>query len=71
MKNQFLSQLYNSLKNQSILRRRASIEALKSMLKEAKSSKEADVLSKAVLIAESFLNPDEKIREKLKEQLID
>lgn len=71
MKNHFLSQLYNSLKNQSILRRKASIEALKSMLKEAKSSKEADVLSKAVLIAESFLNPDEKIREKLKEQLID
>lgn len=71
MKNHFLSQLYNSLKNQSILRRKASIEALKSMLKEAKSSKEADVLSKAVLIAESFLNPDEKIRKKLKEQLID
>lgn len=71
MKNQFLSQLYNSLKSQSVLKRKASIEALKAMLKEAKSSKEADVLSKAVLIAESFLNPDEKIREKLKEQLID
>lgn len=68
---QFLGKIYNDLSNQSVLRRKASIIALKEMLKNAKSSKESDLLSKALLIAESFLNGDESIRQILKSQFID
>ena len=70
MNNTFLKRLYNDLENMSVLKRKASIEALKIMFNRAKNREEINILSKALLIAESFLNGDESIRKKLKEQLI-
>lgn len=71
MNNTFLKRLYNDLENMSVLRRKASIEALKLMINNDKFKENIDTLSKALLIAESFLNGNESIRKKLKEQLID
>lgn len=68
---QFFGKIYNDLSNQSVMRRKASVIALKEMLKNAKSNKEFDLLSKALLIAESFLNGDENVRLMLKAQFID